>query len=182
MSSNTRIQRKPVGNTRNVRYHPVDQNLDHLNNDRHQVDTCSTFPPANQIPVLVNDGPDQEFIELVDRAFDQSGTSVPSPQVQSPKDVRISLLSGSEAATTQGSETWSGDPGNIGQGADQVRNSDGSAYTAQSKPSHNLVKWRMSLSKQVQMIGYVLLGVILAAGHHLFFSPLNTTVVGSTSQ
>jgi hypothetical protein len=40
----------------------------------------------------------------------------------------------------------------------------------------------MSLSKQIQMIGYVLLGVILAAGHHLFFSPLNTTVVGSTSR
>jgi hypothetical protein len=85
MSSNTRIQRKPVGNTRNVRYNPVDRNLDHVNNnDRHQVNTSSTFPPANQIPALVNDGPEQEIIELVDRAFDQSGMSVPSPQVQSP--------------------------------------------------------------------------------------------------
>jgi hypothetical protein len=34
----------------------------------------------------------------------------------------------------------------------------------------------------MQMVGYVLLGAILAAGHHFFFSSLNARVVGSTSR
>ncbi|KAE9376403.1 hypothetical protein N431DRAFT_462240 [Stipitochalara longipes BDJ] len=181
MSSN--VHRKPVGNSRALPYSPVGESSEQLNNnDRHRASTSPAFPPPNHSERLANDTQDQDFIELVDRAFDHASNSASSPQIYSPSDVRTSLLSNSEAPTSRNARTRSVDEGNNFRVPDHARNSNGSAYTAQSKPPRNVVQWGVPTSKQIRMIGCVLLGIFLALGHHLFFSSLNTTVVGSTSR
>jgi hypothetical protein len=181
MSSN--IHRKLVGNSRAHPYSPVGQSSEQLNNnDRHRANTPPAFSLANHRKRLANDTQDQDFIELVDRAFDHTSNSASSPQIDSPSDVRTSLLLSSEATTSHNARTWSVDKGNNFRVADHLRNTNGSVYTAQSKPPRNVVQWGVPISKQIRMIGFVILGILLALGHHLFFSSLNTTVVGSTSR
>ncbi len=180
---NSHIHRKPVGNSRALPYSPLGQSSKQLNNhDRHRANTPPAFSLANHNKRLANDTQDQDFIELVDRAFDHTSNSAASPQLSSPSDVRSSLLLKSEATTSHNARTWSVDEGNSFRVADHVRNSNGSAYTAQSKPPRKVVQWGVPISKLLRMIGCVLLGILLALGHHLFFSSLNTTAVGSTSR
>lgn len=181
MSSN--IHRKPVGNSRALPCSPVSQSSEQLNNnDRHRANTSPAFSLDSHSKRLASDTQDQDFIELVDRAFDHTGNSASSPQIYSPSDVRTSLLLSSEATTSHNVRTGSVDEGNSFRVADRVRNSNGSAYAAKSKPPRNVVQWGVPISKQIQMIACVLLGILLALGHHLFFSSLNTTAVGSTSR
>ena len=166
------ILRKPVARDHSIQYASVEQELGLGNEDN---GGQRIAPAVNRAQTPANN-PDREFIELVEHAFNYDESTVPTASFRhSGESFRVP----STLRTVGVSPVSHENPYQDGEGR---IHSARSSIVDPPKPSRPLVKWGVPLYKKVQMVGYVLLGAILAIGHHLFFHSLNAKVVGSTSR